>query len=283
MTPLRWPAARNRRAYALMVVMLLAVVGILSATMVVEFQGSQRLSEERSVEAYRGHHEQQGLAEVVEMWFRMGKPPTINGEASIGLHIKGEGGEEFRIEVSDAQGRVLDSSASSFDDADPSAEYFARAADQLRGTSDAPRLLRTHGPAPVSINAAPREVLVALVQAVDPRGPAGAFAEAVIKQREDGRRIDLTGLKKIITEANFKDRESSQAIEQLFTFDSVLRRVEVFARDPVRRIITHHEGLLLGENRSPGLSGGSQAWAFLTWERKMENDSGAELGARPAR
>ncbi len=273
------------RGYALMVVLLLSIVGVISATMILEQQGVQRLAEERSVEAYRAHHEQQGLSEVIEMWWlRMGKPPALIGDAPVALYIRGEHGEEYRIEMSDAQGRVLENADLATDPV--SGEIFARVAGRLKGERESARFLRRHGPPLVNVNAAAREVLTALAEEVEPRGPAGVFADAVIRTREDKQKVDPAGLRRIITEAGFKERATIDTLAGLFTTESSLRRVEVLSRDPVRKLIRHHEGLLVGAGPGGAGAGGaglagtgsSQPWAFLTWERKNEEDSGQDLG-----
>ncbi|MBL8757889.1 MAG: hypothetical protein JNK35_05610, partial [Phycisphaerae bacterium] len=150
----------------------------------------------------------------------------------------------------------------------------------------------THGPLKVNVNAAPREVLVALARAVDPRGPAETFADQVIERRggsggtEGGSRegtpnpaaagLSQELLQRIINDAGFRDREPAELLTSMLATRSTLLRVTVAMRDPIRRIVTRHDGLV---QRSVVRN---QPCAFLTWRRLTEVDQGQDL-ASPAR
>lgn len=268
----------KRRGFALPLVMLLAVVGMIAATMIVEFQARARLGELRQIETCRAHHEQQGLAETIELWFRFGRPPAIQGDGSIGFVVRGERREEYRVEVSDAQGRLLDSPTAMAQEDEDVAACYQRAVQMLQASEAQPeRYLRKRGPAAVNVNAATRAVLEALARSVDDSGAARRFASLVAEQRAE-RKIDAGGLQRLISEAGITDAAQAELMGALFTTESMLRRVDVQVRDPVRRTIARHTGLLLGENPRAGqLGAGNNRWAFLTWERVVEDDPGQQI------
>lgn len=286
--------APRARAFALPLVILLALVGTIVATLILEFQGNQTRAEERSIDAYRAHHEQQGIAELLELWLGIGRPQDIPPGEALAFEIRGPAGEIYHIEVRDGQGTLLARPGpSSNPDLAPVADAYARAAEALRDRPESADLLRTHGPLKVNANAAPREVLVALARAVDPRGPAETFADQVIERRggsggaESGSRdaapspaaaagLSQELLQRIINDAGFRDREPAELLASMLVTRSTLLRVTVAMRDPVRRIVTRHEGLV---QRSVVRN---QPCAFLTWRRLTEADQGQDL-APPAR
>ncbi len=272
--------ARTRRAYALPLVMLLALVGTIAATLIVEFQGNQRRAEEQSVEAYRAHHEQQGIAEVLELWLGLGRPQEIPPEG-LAFQIRGPAGEIYQIELRDGQGTLLANPGTpSGDNGQAMGEAFARAAAMLGGMdaahADPARepLVRRHGPVRVNANSAPREVLVALARAVDPRAAAESFAAAGVERRDQAM-IDDAGLRRLIADAGFRDREPADLLTGMLVTRSTLLEVDVAMRDPLRHMVARHRGLI---QRSVVKN---QPCAFLKWERVVETDSGQELG-RPA-
>lgn len=290
--PPRICAARPR-AFALPLVILLALVGTIVATLILEFQGNQTRAEERSIDAYRAHHEQQGIAELLELWMGIGRPQDIPPGEALAFEIRGPAGEIYHVEIRDGQGTLLARPGpASNPDAAPVADAYARAAESLRDRPDAGDLVRTHGPLKVNVNAAPREVLVALARAVDPRGPAETFADQVLERRggsdgaEGGSRegtpnpavaagLSQELLQRIINDAGFRDREPADLLVSMLATRSTLLRVSVAMRDPVRRIVTRHEGLV---QRSVVRN---QPCAFLTWRRLTEADQGQDLAPPP--
>lgn len=264
--------AKGRRAFALPLVMLLAVVGMIAATMIVEFQARARLAEMRQIETCREHHEQQGLVETIELWFRFGRPPAIPGDGTIGFVIEGERHEKYRVEVSDAQGRLLDSPAGLAGLDEDVAACYQRAVQAVRGQAQPERYLRQRGPAPVNINAASPAVLDALARAVEDSGAARRFVSLVLDQRAE-RKIEASAMQRLISEAGINDTAQAELMAAIFTTESVLRRVEVEVRDPIRHTIARHTGLLMGENPRAGQAvAGNNRWAFLTWERVSQDD-----------
>ncbi len=259
-------------------VMLLALVGTIAATLIVEFQGNQRRAEEQSIEAYRAHHEQQGIAEVLELWLGLGRPQEIPPGDSLAFQIRGPAGEIYQIELRDGQGTLLaNPGILPGDDGEAAGAAYARAAASLGGVEGAMGeggVLRAHGPVRVNVNSAPREVLVALVRAVDGRGPAESLAAAIMERREQAP-IDDAGLRRLITDAGFRDREPADLLVSMLVTRSTLLEVDVAMRDPLRRMVTRHRGLI---QRSVVRN---QPCAFLKWERVVETDTGQDL-SRPA-
>ncbi|MGD9690089.1 MAG: hypothetical protein AB7K52_10590 [Phycisphaerales bacterium] len=285
MKPARSTPARlieRPRAYALPLVMLLALVGGIAATMIVEHQGQQHLAEMRQIETYRAHHEQQGLAETIEMWRRYGGEPTsrrTTGSAVSdspapdprrtgprGFTLRGPAGEFYHVSMIDVQGRLLSERTLAIGLKEEAAEVLALAARFVRDAPGDPgELLRSRGPALIDVNSAPREVLAALVRAIDDRAPADGIADDLIRQRAE-RRLDATRLRRALTDAGLTDKDSTDLLVSLFVYESALQRIEVEARDPVRNIIARHEGLLLGDSKTSA----KHPWAFLSWTRTLE-------------
>lgn len=221
--------ARDRRAFVLPVVVMLAFIVTLFLVAAFERRGVERLTVERQINEYRRHHEMFGVRAIVRKWLEKSfdQLPQIkdkqdnarSGEDDFAYGFVLPSGAQIRVYVRDGQGTALSDLSQV-----PPAQSAAYKDFLDRLPVDVPNLRRRYGPPAVSVNAAAREVLAALV----PEGGDG-FADRVIRSRER-KPLDRDTLQTLARTTRIDDEERN-ALFSLVTFDPALWRLDVRVTD----------------------------------------------------
>jgi len=180
---------RRARAFALPLVMLVGLVSTMVIVLLLERSTSLRLALRRQTNEYAMYHTQAGLTEFLRWWGSAFKLPQANSfvqGSTLGFDMAADGGGSLRVRLYDEQGRVRRRTAQESVRDVSVAEIFNRASMMIArdNPTTSNTLIRDRGPSRVHINSAPREVLVALAQAVSKDANAQAFAEAVLEARQ---------------------------------------------------------------------------------------------------
>jgi hypothetical protein len=223
------PTAR-RRGFALPLVILLALVGGIMVAVMIDRQVAQALTTQRQYESYQFAHATRGVGEAIDAWIRsnQGKPIAdaldVDGWA---FDLAAQGGGAVKVFLFDGQGLALaDLSGLRGEVADSGFEIL-RALRELH-PAEASRLIRREGPLAVSVNAAPPQVLEAVVDSVlVGQGTRDVVAE-IAAQRGGTRVIDDEKLARIIGDST-APAELKSRLSGLLTASPILWRVEAQA------------------------------------------------------
>lgn len=106
-----WRRGGERRGFALPLVLMVAMVATLAATLILERQGPDRLAVRRQAMTYKDHHRNAGLREMIHQWIATAGSATDLGskldEEGRAFDLVMPGGEVVRVSLFDAQGTVL--------------------------------------------------------------------------------------------------------------------------------------------------------------------------------
>lgn len=234
------------RAFALPMVLLLALIASLSIVVVLNRQGADSLTIKRDVDAYKHHHLYASLSELIHSWLS-----TQRGSLSDSLTAEGRAfsldlpdRSDLSIYLFDAQGAGLTITGSL---GGREREIADRVAVLLRDlaatgyTADADsggldedtglgvgggtgELIRSVGPAKVSLNTATDPVLRAIAMATIAPERVEGFVNAIIRARERGRLADKE-LKDAATDAALTPQETADAQLMLTTQPTLWRAV----------------------------------------------------------
>jgi hypothetical protein len=269
-TPLRLYAFPPRpNAFALPLVILLALVAGLTAGLILQRQGTGSLAVQRQVESYRLRHRNLGMQEIVDRWLQTTRGPIPDRLQRDGLAFEliFKRGERASVYLRDGQGTVLRKLDG------------LRGAERARGreivrllestgllvNADGESLFRDAGPLKISVTAAAPEVLRAACQAAAPEGDWERLARELERKRDEGAVVH-NDIRSIALAAGFTE-EQIAAAEQVLTAEPVLWKVEIEASETDRsgiRRIERHGGLL--EVPPPQAAGPGLSTRFLTWD-----------------
>lgn len=180
-----------RRAYALIVVLLLVLTSsVLTATML-DRLGAQSLAYGRTVDQYQHHHGKASLEEVVGAWLRS------LGNLNIADMLVDDGHvfsltladrSTARVYLADGQGSVLSRFVGLSAENRRDAPQIYRALENLVGPENAPRFSREIGPMAVGVRGATREAIAAALSGVIPAPSFDplAVADAILAEAADG-------------------------------------------------------------------------------------------------
>lgn len=263
-------ARRRGRGYALLMVLLLSVCSGLILAVMMDDQARVRRQGQAEVRAYLVHHAQAGLRDLLELAVRLRGLPLaeIRGDKPAVLTLRTQTGEQARFELRDGQGGVL------WDATQSGGPVLTRAAAILFEElgPGAERLLRSRGPARISINAADRAVLRAVMLALDPEAKADAFADRVIELRQAKPLIEGQ-ITPMVALAELKPAVAAYAVK-LFTTDVVVFDVSIDVRGPGSRAT--YRGLFQADQRTTAPT------AFLTFDEVPAAEFDAQQGDREA-
>ena len=230
-----------RRAFALPLVILLALVATLAGTLLLELQTNTTSAVNRQTKVYEDHHLAAGIRELLDQWL-------LTGGTNIAERLEEDGlaftldlprGRTIRVYLEDAQGTILRDLSSV---GGPAARLLSRAVEHLEFTAaaptygpdgevlDRPAVFRTLGPPQVSVNAASEQVLDAIADASD--NPAAARSLVRHIRARAGRATpltqeDLTSLYANVV--NLSDAEKRQ-LSSVLTAQPVLWRMVIETR-----------------------------------------------------
>lgn len=259
-----WSMRRAQgRAFALPMVMLLALIAALGAAVVLERQGAGHAAVARQVESYKRHHRHLGMQEMVDRWLattRGGVRERI-GDDGWAFELELPGGERVVVRFTDGQGSAL---ANDTGLSGAERRYAHAVARLLADTPDLDPenpIFRDAGPARISINSAPAPVLEAVARAVI--GEQGQewrrFLREVDRRRSNGL-ITQSEIRAIALDQRLEP-EVAAGLELMFTADPSVWRV--VAEDRGKGFASRVGGLVLISQEPVGLGLSNR---FLTWE-----------------
>ncbi|HYC99675.1 MAG TPA: hypothetical protein VEB22_00480, partial [Phycisphaerales bacterium] len=219
----------SRRAFVLPLVMILALVAGVAMVILFTRRGTALTFANRQSDNYVAHHFQSGLRDTVTVVLQVSRRARDSKLAGgmLAFDMALEDGLILKVRMLDAEGSVV----ASADPKDSIRLNVLRAA-ALRlleqGLTDE-RYIRASGPARVSLHGAPRPVLAALAEAVDPSCDADAFATAVVEAREQA---DITAqqFRSILGEARVKS-ENTELFEAMISLEPQLWWVQATVFD----------------------------------------------------
>lgn len=260
----------RRRAFALPLVMMLALAGTLLVAVMLDRQSGQTRGLGKQIESARAFHFQRGLREIFQAWVKsVGRQQPLRNaidlDGKIG-DINLADGTRITMYAYDAQGKVR---ADLMGLTRQEREDAHAILDALGPLSPARRreLTREYGPLPVSIFSAPIETLSAIVDHVTGGVHSSDVLEAIINLRDDPKATSANLAKPEITQ-HLEDEQNEQ-LQRLVTASPRLWEVVLdaqlgpeFAVVPTR---ARYWGLLLmPEQKNAGNSYASRV-QVLTW------------------
>jgi len=230
----RRPNRTTRRGFAMPVVMALLVVASLFITVAFQRQSQQSLMVQRQLAEYRRHHEMFGVRAITHLWLEenfgsLHELATRPDEVDFAYGFVLPTGAVIRIFVRDGQGAIHVDPVELDDARREMNEEILRRLPEGR-----PELVRRVGPAQISVNAAPREVLMAMVEEED----ADAFAERVLSARRRSD-IDRTEFERILRLRGGVDDAERNVLLNLVTFSPGLWRLDIHVTDDQGERIFH--------------------------------------------
>lgn len=259
-----------RRAFALPMVILLTLVAMLALGVILQRTGASSASINLQVRNYRQHHRNAGMQELVDRWLI-----TIHGSMRDQIESDGQafsleypGGIRTNVSVSDGQGALLDDPRGIYG---TEAEYNAIAVDTIKRllgpdrAADAPDYFRKVGPAKISINSAPREVVHAMALAIVP-GREGERIAAELLSRRDRALLSQADIRSIALSQGAPAQEAS-AFDLMFTAEPTVWFVEAVTISR-GNILDHSGGLIeiLSDAGGASTTGLGSRSRFLTWD-----------------
>ena len=211
-------ASPQRRGFALPMVILVSVVAGLVVAVALQRMSAQQLMVRRQLTEYHRHHDVLGARAVIRYW--------VSRQQDLGKFVSDTiparrfslpGGMRVTVFVGDGQGQVKG------DLTDESPPDRRRMFEDLfyrlpPGRAD---LVRRAGPAEISVNAAPREVLQAL------REEDSGLAAAIMQARS-GRRLDAGSFRSVLERQGLRQEEITQIL-RLVTYEPGVWRLTVDA------------------------------------------------------
>lgn len=222
MTRLAGRARASRRAFALaMVLVLIMMLSVIVGGVLQRFAAQQR-TVQRQVAEYHMHHDMFGVQAMALQWLSRARAADLirvadTGETAFGFALPA--GKQVEVFIEDGQ----DTALASAEALEPRDVPFYRAM-LARLPEDRPDLLRGAGPAAISLNQAPEELIRALF------GPdLTRAADAIIRAR--GRdRIDRAVVADALTDAG-ASVEAQQSLVTLVSVDPSLWRLRIQTDD----------------------------------------------------
>ncbi len=273
--------------FALPLVVLLSMVATMAIAIMLERQGHQTLTTIRQLRWTQDRHLERGVREVAGSWLtsasrRLNEISKSGGHA---LDLNMEDGRTIRLDIEDAQGRVL----SNFDGVAENELPFAQGAyDAIVMAAGDPeeleRWTRTVGPAAISAASAPEEVLAAAVAPMIGESQALSMARDIVLAREDA--ADEPGtqwLRQIIAEY-MTEMEDRRTMQRLLVAEPNLWRIRITVLDGRGRIGSMYEAIVHVDGREIRHRAESGEFRplgpFLLWRRMEEAEVIAQAVAR---
>ena len=242
--------------------MILALVA--GAAMVILFtrRGSAMVFANRQSDNYVAHHFLTGLRDTVTVVLQVSRRNQTQKLAggTLAFDMALDDGLTIKVRMLDAEGSVLAS-------ADPGDSIrlgvMRTAATRLmeQGLTDE-RYMRVSGPPRVSIHGAPRSVLTALAESVDPACDADAFATAIVEARTAGD-INVSQFRTILGTAKVKT-ENTELFEAMVSLEPQLWWVQATVYDRNENVVFDQGGIMQGALK-PGIGASVNAWTPIIW------------------
>lgn len=263
--------SRHRRAFALPMVMLLALVATLAIALILNRTGVSGAAVNRQIKTYERHHRHAGMKEMVDRWLA-----TTHGSMQDQLESDGQAftlemprNRRVRVTIADGQGTLLDDLRGLYG---PEARYTAMALDFLRRSTDVDKdpdlatlLFRKAGPAQVSINSAPPIVIEALTTAIFPGRDGQRLAQEYLNRRSRAL-LTQSDIRGIALENNAQNEEAA-ALEMMFVALPTVWFVDAIATSG-SRAVERSGGLIeiVNDPNAGSTIGIGSRTRFLTWD-----------------
>lgn len=242
--------------------MILALVA--GAAMVVLFtrRSTALMFANRQSDNYVTHHFLTGLRDtvtvVLQVSHRSREKKLADGVLAFDMAM--EDGLTLKVRMVDAQGSIV----ASADPGDSIRLNIMRMAAQSlmeKGLTDE-RYMRVSGPAKVSIHSAPREVLIALAEAVDSGCDADAFASGIVESRNTAD-ITQSQFRAVLGQAKVKP-ENTELFEAMISLEPQLWWVQATVYDRNESVAFEQGGIMQG-GLKPGVGASANAWIPIIW------------------
>lgn len=151
----------TRRAFVMPVVILLTLGASFAIAVAFERHSAQRLMVQRQIVEYRRHHDMLGAQTIIRLWLSKQTPADLARKAARtepAHRFSLPGGLRITIYLEDGQGTAK---VDLTEEQPPDRQAWFQEL-LYRLPENRPDLIRRTGPAEISVNAAPREVLAAL-------------------------------------------------------------------------------------------------------------------------
>ena len=236
-----------RRAFALPLVLLLALIVTIAGAVLLDMQTDTSRSVNRHVKIYRDHHLAAGIRDLLDQWLMTGGSMRDRlGDDGEAFRLELPRGHEVRVVLEDAQGAALSELSTVGGPIGRFAERIVRhlqpaaltdrEAAALRRRSAADEvgrgLLRAHGPVQISVNTASEAVFDAIAQASgDPGGAARVLRDIRARvdraQRQGG--ISKEDLAAALAENDLEPAHRRE-LTSILTAEPVLYRMTIETR-----------------------------------------------------
>lgn len=216
---------RFRRGFALPLVILLMLISSMTIVVIMQRQTAQTRLVETMITDYQTHHAAFGVRAIVRKWLATQRGQDLaeytneNGDVSYRFILPND--VFVSIWVLDGQGIPV---LTPTDIGPANVAYYREIVGRLRSASAIS--LRSNGPSFISIAAAPRAVLEALVEDED---QGRRLADRIITARER-KTLDRQELMNQLRRAGLEDDEIARVIT-ITTFDPVLWRINIMSED----------------------------------------------------
>ncbi len=257
----------SRRAYILVVVVMLTIVVGMMAAVGLNRQGSQSLEVSRQAQAYQKHHAARGIQEAIGVWLRTVNARNLTdaiGDDGHALDITLDGGATLEVYLHDGQGSALaDLSGVVQADLNRAGATLINL-QELVGDEQFPLYTREGGPAAVSINAASEPVIRAVLLSTLTEAMADEMTDAIVDMRSAGTRLTRNDLTEALTAVGATGEERTE-VTRAITEQPEVWWVTVIARHTIRGVTARYGGLVVlrSANRS-GTSAGTSS--FISWQ-----------------
>lgn len=287
----RGPRVGRRRAFALPMVVLLALVATLGIGVMLERASQAMLATQREIQVYRRHHDTLGMKEMVNRWLGSNQSRLAErlGDDGLAFRLELPGGEEVHVYFAPGQGQALTSLDLLGGDRNLQARQLARiiaameqearqsGGDVILAAEDpalidiegdttrfhfSPGLSRPFGPVEVDVNTAPFDVLTTIARVGIIEGSPDAFVAELVSAREDH---DLTEVDVRAASSSAQLTDGDQAtVRTMLTTNATLWRVVAERLDRRGRLIERTGGYFQ-TGLSEGGSDFNQGGGFLSW------------------
>ncbi len=284
----------GRRAYALMLVMLVAFVATMTLGVILDRHSSGRLAVQRQINRYEDHHAHAGMREMVSRWLGGARSmDTRLDEDGLAFTLELPDRTTFDVYMMDGQDAVLtnmDSLAGARNfHARQLARVMAARERQWEEEGTLEQRLERHrqdliareypvdrlpfpigftrrlGPSKVNVNTASEEVLSAAIDLSIVEGEPERLLRDLLAARDEEDPIDSATLRQICVGADMNQGEISTLTSVLAT-DTTLWAVIAVRRDWQGVPIAYSGGLLPTGRPSSSSSDFAESDPFLSWE-----------------
>lgn len=264
--------ARQRRshpAFALPLVLILALTGSLAVAVLLERQGSATLSVKRQLDAYQSHHVSSGMREMIARWIKLMRgslPDNLDADGRA-FTLELPRGYTVDVYMEDGQGAAVTDATQLIGRRREIAEFMRAYVEATAKPEELDIALRSAGPGVVSVVTAPPIVLEALASACVEPEQVQSVVDALTRIGAEAARPDLvqaTSAGSPLTDLSIDSRARTE-IEAMITTSPTIYRVVCVERAPGGRVTWRAGGLMdLGAVRNQ--TAYDQGGPFLTWE-----------------